>query len=504
MFCLLKVCCGNKLPATSFIKKVTSLRYQGWKLEQKRQIHVPRFHQKNRQTNCLINSFLDEKWEANTPNLVYDVTKTSKRKEAEAKPKEEPEKKMRKKADTTEKASKQAKVDEEAPPKKTTRAGAAKKEKITKEEILDENETAVVKKKVTRSKKTKDEDLPVEKVLDSKKATKSQKLKGKQEKKNTEESQQTEEEEGAKKGKKRRGAVKVEKNESKDEPPTKLTKANATVTTWETIDFKCVSKNSKGETSNFHITSWNVDGLRAWVKKGGLNILEYDKPDIFCMQETKCSAEKLPEEVKTLEDYEVFWCSSDKEGYAGVGIATKIKPISVKYGIDSEEHDTEGRCITAEYETFFLVNVYVPNAGRKLVTLPKRLDWNTSFKAHIKKLDELKPVIVCGDMNVSHLEIDLANPKSNTKNAGFTEEERNGMTEFLQDGYIDTFRKLYPDKEKAYTFWTYLSNARSKNVGWRLDYFIVSERLMEHVCDNIIHSRVLGSDHCPLTLHINI
>lgn len=191
-----------------------------------------------------------------------------------------------------------------------------------------------------------------------------------------------------------------------------------------------------------------------------------ENPDVLCLQETKCEKDKLPDEIKSVEGYESYWVSSNKEGYAGVGLLSKIKPINVKYGINNDEHDSEGRCITAEYEKFFVVCVYVPNAGRKLITLDKRLDWNELFKKYIQELDKKKPVIICGDMNVAHEEIDLARPKTNTKNAGFTREERDGMTDFLKAGFEDTFRKLYPNEKDAYTFWSYMMNARSKNIGW--------------------------------------
>ncbi|XP_076251401.1 recombination repair protein 1 isoform X2 [Rhynchophorus ferrugineus] len=278
---------------------------------------------------------------------------------------------------------------------------------------------------------------------------------------------------------------------------------NQTSTKWNTIDFGNSKKSANGETNNFKITSWNVDGIRAWLKKGGLNIIEHDNPDILCLQETKCSEEKLPEEVTDLEGYHQYWCSSDKEGYAGVGVYTKEEPISVVKGIGDKEQDNEGRCLTLEYDKFYLVNVYVPNAGRGLVTLPKRLNFNESFKAYIKKLDKKKPVIVCGDMNVAHNEIDLKNPKTNKKNAGFTQEERDGMTDFLSDGYIDSLRELYPDQEEIYTFWSYMSNARAKNIGWRLDYFIYSERIKDLICDSVVRSEVYGSDHCPISLFIH-
>ncbi|XP_022919089.1 exodeoxyribonuclease [Onthophagus taurus] len=255
--------------------------------------------------------------------------------------------------------------------------------------------------------------------------------------------------------------------------------------------------------SNLKISSWNVDGLRAWIKKKGLEFIAKENPDIFCIQETRCSEKKLPDEVRSIDGYKAYWFSAVKEGYSGVGIYTKTNPQSFKNGFGVKEFDDEGRCITLEYDDFYLVNVYVPNAGRGLITLDKRLSWNEEFKSYIKDLDQKKPVIVCGDMNVAHNEIDLANPKSNKKSAGFTIEEREGMTDFLSEGFLDTYRKLYPDKTGVYTFWSYMNNARAKNVGWRLDYFIVSNRFMENVADNIVNNEFLGSDHCPITLLLN-
>ncbi|XP_050308755.1 DNA-(apurinic or apyrimidinic site) endonuclease isoform X2 [Anthonomus grandis grandis] len=279
---------------------------------------------------------------------------------------------------------------------------------------------------------------------------------------------------------------------------------NTTESKWDEIDFGCNKTTSSGETYNLKITSWNVDGLRAWFKKGGWNIMEYDKPDIFCLQETKCSDDKLPEEMVEVDGYHAYWCSSKKEGYAGVAVYSKVKPVNVKYGVGDEKYDDEGRCLTLEFEKFHLVNVYVPNAGRGLVTLPKRLEWNEVFKAYISTLDKTKPVIVCGDMNVAHEEIDIANPKSNKKNAGFTKAKREGMTDLLSSGFIDTFREIYPEEKDVYTFWSYMSKARSKNIGWRLDYFIISNRLMKKVCDSVVRNLVYGSDHCPITLFVHI
>ncbi|KAI4455939.1 ap endonuclease [Holotrichia oblita] len=279
---------------------------------------------------------------------------------------------------------------------------------------------------------------------------------------------------------------------------------NQTDTNYNNLDFSCNKQNAQGNLPNLKISSWNVDGIRAWLKKNGQEYVVHEKPDIFCLQETKCSEEKIPDELNKFLDYYSYWCCSEKEGYAGVALFSKLDPLSVKYGIDNEEFDEEGRCITAEYEKFYVVNVYVPNAGRKLVTLTKRLEWNTLFNEFIDKLDEKKPVIVCGDMNVAHNEIDLTNPKANKRNAGFTIEERNGFTEFLGEQYIDSFRSLYPEQENAYTFWSYMMKARAKDIGWRLDYFIVSKRLLDNVCDNVIRSKVFGSDHCPITLFLNI
>lgn len=204
-----------------------------------------------------------------------------------------------------------------------------------------------------------------------------------------------------------------------------------------------------------------------------------------------------------LPGYHPYWLCMPG-GYAGVAIYSKIMPINVEYGIGNEEFDDVGRMITAEYEKFFLINVYVPNSGRKLVNLEMRMRWEQLFQAYVQKLDALKPVVICGDMNVSHLEIDLANPKSNTRNAGFTKEERDKMTELLALGYVDTFRHLYPKRTGAYTFWTYMANARARNVGWRLDYCIVSERFLPRVVDNVMRSHCWGSDHCPITVFLNV
>lgn len=270
---------------------------------------------------------------------------------------------------------------------------------------------------------------------------------------------------------------------------------NSTVTNYSDIDFSLTKE------FNLKISSWNVAGLRSWLNKDGLKYLEHEKPDILCLQEIKCEKEKLPDEAR-IPGYHPYWLCN-KGGYAGVAIYSKIMPINVEYGIGDKEQDENGRIITAEYEKFFLVCVYVPNSGRGLVTLDKRLRWNTLFKDFISNLNSKKPVIIAGDMNVSHQEIDLARPQTNKKSAGFTQEERDGMSDFLASGFVDTFRHFYKDKTGAYTYWTYMANARSKNVGWRLDYFLVSERITNKIVDNVIRNQVLGSDHCPITLFAN-
>ncbi|XP_052866734.1 recombination repair protein 1 [Anopheles cruzii] len=254
---------------------------------------------------------------------------------------------------------------------------------------------------------------------------------------------------------------------------------------------------------NYKISSWNLAGLRSWVGKGGLQFIEHEQPDILCLQETKCTEDQLPDEARHIPGYHPYWLCKPG-GYAGVAIYSRKMPIYVTYGLGDDEQDQDGRLLTAEYEKFYLVCVYVPNAGNKLVTLPKRMRWDEKFHQYLQELDRKKPVILCGDMNVAHEEIDLANPKTNRKSAGFTQEERDGMTQLLSYGFVDTFRKLYPERKAAYTFWTYMGGARAKNVGWRLDYFIVSERLADKVTDNVMRTQVYGSDHCPVTLFLNL
>ena len=249
------------------------------------------------------------------------------------------------------------------------------------------------------------------------------------------------------------------------------------------------------------LVSWNVNGLRAVWNKGFEDIFKNINADIFCIQETKMQEGQLD---VNFDGYYNYFNSAVKKGYSGTAVFTKIKPIDVSYGIGIEEHDQEGRVITLEYKDFYLVNVYTPNSQRELVRLSYRQNWEDDFRAYLKKLDKKKPVILCGDLNVAHKEIDLKNPKTNRKNAGFTDEEREKMTELLDNGFIDTFRYLYPDKENCYTWWSYMMKAREKNVGWRIDYFIVSDRIKEEIEDAKILSEVYGSDHCPVELDINI
>jgi len=247
------------------------------------------------------------------------------------------------------------------------------------------------------------------------------------------------------------------------------------------------------------LVSWNVNGLRACVNKGFIDYFKAVDADIFCLQETKLQEGQIALDV---EVYQQYWCYAVKKGYSGTAVFTKVKPINATYGIDIEYHDQEGRVLTLEFEDFYLVNVYTPNAQRGLARLDYRMEWEDAFRNYIKALDAVKPVIFCGDLNVAHKEIDLKNPKTNRKNAGFTDEERGKLTELLDSGFIDTFRYFYPDKENAYTWWSYMGFAREKNVGWRIDYFIVSERLKAALKNAEIHSDIMGSDHCPVVLEI--
>lgn len=247
------------------------------------------------------------------------------------------------------------------------------------------------------------------------------------------------------------------------------------------------------------LVSWNVNGLRAIWNKGFEDIFYQIDADIFCIQETKMQEGQLDVDF---EKYEQYFNSAVKKGYSGTAVFTKKKPMQVTYGIGIEEHDQEGRVITAEFETFYLVNVYTPNSQRELIRLVYRQKWEDDFRAYVKHLDEKKPVIICGDLNVAHEEIDLKNPKTNHKNAGFTNEERGKMTTLLQSGFVDTFRYLHPTQKEAYTWWSYMMKAREKNVGWRIDYFIVSDRIKGKIQEAKILSDVYGSDHCPIELDL--
>ena len=247
------------------------------------------------------------------------------------------------------------------------------------------------------------------------------------------------------------------------------------------------------------LISWNVNGLRACVGKGFLEIFEKADADIFCIQETKLQEGQIELE---LPGYFQYFNSAEKKGYSGTAVFTKKEPLQVTKGIGMEEHDKEGRVLTAEYEDFYLVTVYTPNSQRELTRLSYRMQWEQDFLAYLKKLEEKKPVIFCGDLNVAHKEIDLKNPSTNHKNAGFTDEERQKFTELLDAGFIDTFRYFYPDVTGVYSWWSYMFQARAKNAGWRIDYFVVSECLKEKLEDAKIHTDVMGSDHCPVELDI--
>lgn len=246
--------------------------------------------------------------------------------------------------------------------------------------------------------------------------------------------------------------------------------------------------------------SWNVNGLRACVGKGFCEIFESLNADFFCLQETKMQEGQLD---ISFPGYESYWNYADKKGYSGTAVFTKYKPLSVTYGLGIDEHDHEGRVITLEMESFYLVTVYTPNSQDGLRRLDYRMRWEDDFQAHLHKLDEIKPVIVCGDLNVAHQEIDLKNPKTNRKNAGFTDEERAKMTQLLEHGFMDSFRTLYPE-QITYSWWSYRFRAREKNAGWRIDYFLLSNRLRDQLSDAKIHTEIYGSDHCPVEVDVNI
>ena len=246
------------------------------------------------------------------------------------------------------------------------------------------------------------------------------------------------------------------------------------------------------------LISWNVNGLRACVGKDFEQQFKDFNADFFCLQETKMQAGQLD---LSFPGYESYWNYADKKGYSGTAIFTKHKPLSVTYGINIDEHDHEGRVITLEMDDFYLVTVYTPNSQDELRRLEYRMKWEEDFQSYLHKLDEIKPVIVCGDMNVAHQEIDLKNPKTNRRNAGFTDEERQKMTELLNNGFIDTFRTLYPE-QVTYSWWSYRFRAREKNTGWRIDYFLISERLRDRLVDAKIHTETMGSDHCPIEIDL--
>ncbi|MED9904078.1 MAG: exodeoxyribonuclease III [Lachnospiraceae bacterium] len=245
------------------------------------------------------------------------------------------------------------------------------------------------------------------------------------------------------------------------------------------------------------LISWNVNGLRACVEKGFLDFFKEADADIFCIQESKLQEGQIDLE---LPGYHQYWNYAEKKGYSGTALFSKQEPLSVFYGIGNPVHDTEGRVITAEYPDFYVVTVYTPNSQRELTRLSYRMEWEEAFLLYLKKLEEKKPVIFCGDLNVAHKEIDLKNPKTNRKNAGFTDEERSCFTRLLEAGFVDSFRYFYPEKEGVYSWWSYMFKAREKNAGWRIDYFVVSEVLKDRLLGADIHNEVFGSDHCPVEL----
>lgn len=253
------------------------------------------------------------------------------------------------------------------------------------------------------------------------------------------------------------------------------------------------------------LISWNVNGLRAVINKGFKDFFKEIDADIFSIQETKMQEAQLDENIlKIFEDYNAYWNSAEKKGYSGTAIFTKQKPLNVTYGIGKEEHDKEGRVITLEFEKFYMVNIYTPNSKRELERLDYRQIWEDEIRVYLLDLSANKPVVMCGDLNVAHKEIDLKNPKTNRKNAGFTDEERAKMTELLNAGFVDTFRYKYPEVEGKYSWWSYMFHAREKNAGWRIDYFIVSENLKDKIEDAKILDNIYGSDHCPVELDLNI
>ncbi|WP_195576416.1 exodeoxyribonuclease III [Paenibacillus sp. 1001270B_150601_E10] len=249
------------------------------------------------------------------------------------------------------------------------------------------------------------------------------------------------------------------------------------------------------------LVSWNVNGIRACVNKGFYDYVKEVDADIFCIQESKVQAGQI--DLTIDESYEQYWNYAEKKGYSGTAVFTKKKPLSVRYGME-EDYEPEGRIITLEFDHFYLVTVYTPNAKRDLSRLDYRLEWEDRFRQYLLELDQAKPVIVCGDLNVAHQDIDLKNPKSNHGNSGFTEEERGKMTELQEAGFIDSFRALYPDKTDSYTWWSYMAKVRERNIGWRIDYFLLSSRLKDQVREASIDAHIMGSDHCPVCLEIDM
>ncbi len=247
------------------------------------------------------------------------------------------------------------------------------------------------------------------------------------------------------------------------------------------------------------LISWNVNGLRAAVKKGFMDSFNALDADIFCLQETKLQAGQIELD---LPGYHQYWCYAEKKGYSGTAVFTRVEPISVTYNLGYPEHDSEGRVITCEFEDFYLVCVYTPNSQNELKRLDYRMTWEDAFRAHLMELDRRKPVIACGDMNVAHEEIDLKNPSTNHMNAGFTDQERGKMTELLSSGFTDSFRYLYPEARDAYSWWSFRAASRERNVGWRIDYFLCSDRLRERIADAFIRPEIMGSDHCPVGLDL--
>ncbi|MBO9129255.1 exodeoxyribonuclease III [Bacillus sp. 165] len=249
------------------------------------------------------------------------------------------------------------------------------------------------------------------------------------------------------------------------------------------------------------LISWNVNGIRACVKKGFLQYFQEVDADIFCIQETKLQEGQIDLQ---LENYFQYWNYAVKKGYSGTAVFTKKKPLSVTYNIGTDGYEEEGRILTLEFADFYLVNMYTPNSQRDLARLDFRLSWEDAIRVYIKELDEKKPVILCGDLNVAHQEIDLKNPKPNKGNSGFTEEERGKMTDLLEFGFVDSFRYLYPNRKDSYTWWSYMNKVRERNIGWRIDYFIVSEQIKHAIQEADIHAHIMGSDHCPIVLDISM